>query len=90
MLRICEVLEKYRWATRQTQNELAENIGLPSGKVLGSIERGQTPTPEQGVMLMSWLYSETDAVFNKGAPITELQDGDIDENDDEVLSEQEG
>ena len=56
-MKLGEVLEKYRWATRMTERELAVAIGI-SYSTLNRIEHGKTMDGETLSRILVWLLSE--------------------------------
>ena len=60
MTNLGEVLNQYRWATRQKLEDVAAAIGL-SPSTLGSIERGGKPNGDSLTKILLWVLSPTTA-----------------------------
>ena len=59
MLRLCEVLRQYRWATKQGLRPLAKEIGF-SAPTLNRIERGDMLGGDSLIKILRWLLEEVE------------------------------
>ena len=54
MMRLCEVLRQYRWATKRTLRPFAIELGM-SAATLSRIENGATPDGRNLSQILRWL-----------------------------------